>query len=386
MDSPLKKIAILHPLMGFVGGAENLISWACEELASRGFEVTIFTRTLPQILPPTYKLQKIDMDLRVWKWPRVARELALSLKNFEAVIYHNFPSSIYYALAKNWAEKKGSPFPRALFYCHEPCRPWYGKNPEEYRKIRLKHILKFDVAAMNNIRLDKKAVRETNFVVGNSKRTSEFASWVYGRQVGNVYPGLPKYFIQEPSQELPDRFIFLSRLHWIKNLLGAIRAYDYFLKQDLGSKVDLYILGEGSDEGPGRQLVAQIGLEARVHFLGFVSNEMINQQMVKAIAILNVAREEPFGLVTLETWARRGPALILSKEAGSSEITTHGQNALLVDPLDPTSIGDAMVRLVREKGLRESLVRNGYDTLVGQFLIKHHVDGLLEQFNGPKEN
>lgn len=376
--SGIKRIAILHPLMGFAGGAENLIYWASEELSRRGVEVTVFTRLLPKEVPPWLKMEFAEMDLRIWKWPRVAKTLAERLSTFDAAIFHNFPTSVYWHLAKHYARRKKIRLPPSLYYCHEPCRPWYGKSLEEYRRVRWKRFWRLDLPAMNNIRLDKKGVAEAAHLVANSARSADYAAQVYGKKFKVVYPGLPPAFAKEFSASgEKDRFVYLSRLHWVKNARGAIRAYKHFLDAHAECKADLYILGEGSEEVPARKLVEDLGMVSRVHFAGFVSDVEAARQFSKAIGVLNVAFEEPFGLVTLECWARSAP-LILSREAGSAEITRDGEDVLLVDPTSPETIAEAMGKLYRDPSFRENLSRRGWENLKKGFLIRHHVDGLLQ--------
>lgn len=374
----IKRLAILHPLMGFAGGAENLIYWASEELSRRGIEVTVFTRLLPKEIPAWLKMEFVEMDLRIWKWARVAKFLAGRLAGFDAVIFHNFPTSVYWHLATKEARKRKFSLPPALYYCHEPCRPWYGKSLEEYRRVQWKRFWRMDLPAMNNIRLDKKGVAEAASLAANSARSADYAAQIYGKNFEVVYPGLPpalvKDFAHTPTR---DRFIYLSRLHWVKNVRGAIRAYKLFLEAHPESTADLHILGEGTEEVPARQLAEELGIAPRVHFAGFVSDEEAARQFSKAIGVLNVAFEEPFGLVTLECWARSAP-LILSREAGSAEITRSGENALLVDPASPRSIAEAMGQLYGDPVFRENLARRGWDNLKNGFLIQHHVDGLLK--------
>ncbi|MBL8992198.1 MAG: glycosyltransferase family 4 protein, partial [Spirochaetia bacterium] len=366
----IKRIAVLHPLMGFAGGAENLIYWTSEELSRRGIEVTVFTRLLPKETPPWLKMEFAEMDLRVWKWPRVAGFLAEKLVSFDAVMFHNFPTSVYWYLAKRYARRKQFVLPPALYYCHEPCRPWYGKSLQEYRRVRWKRFWRLDLPAMNNIRLDKKGVAEAAGLAANSKRSADYAAQIYGKKFEVIYPGLPPALVKDFSVKPErDRFVYLSRLHWVKNVRGAIRAYKLFLEAHPESKADLHILGEGSEEVPARALVEELGIVSRVHFAGFVSDEEAARQFSQAIAVLNVAFEEPFGLVTLECWARSTP-LILSREAGSAEITHSGENVLLVDPASPGSIAEAMGRLYKDPAFRDDLARRGWENLKKGFLIQ----------------
>lgn len=374
----IRSVAVLHPLLGFSGGAENLILWAAEEMARRGIATTAFARNLPEPIPPYLSGQVTDLDLRVWKWPRVTRDLARRLPQFDAVIFHNFPASIYTHFARRSCQSAQTHFPPDLFYCHEPCRPWYGKDRQERKSLERRRLMRLDFAMWNNVRLDLAGVRGARAVCGNSGRTASYATEVFSRPFPVVYPGIPETFL---SPELPrgkrDRFVFLGRLHPVKNAQGAVAAFAAFQNLCPRPDVPLYIIGEGDGEGPARQTAIRLGVDHLVHFTGFLPKALLNEHLDHALAVLNIPFQEPFGLVTLECWGR-GTPVIVSRDAGSGEVLTHGVDGFAVDPADPTDVARAMVRLAEESALAGNFADAGRRRVESAFLVRHHVDGLLK--------
>lgn len=374
----IRSVAVLHPLLGFSGGAENLILWAAEEMASRGIATTAFARNLPEPIPPYLSGQVTALDLRVWKWPRVTRDLARALPTFDGVIFHNFPASVYTHFARRSLKSSKIDFPPDLFYCHEPCRPWYGMDRLEREALERRRLMRLDFAMWNNVRLDLAAVKGARAVCGNSGRTATYATEVFSRPFPVVYPGIPESFLcPELPRDHRDRFVFLGRLHPVKNAQGAVAAFAAFQKMSQRPDICLYVVGEGDGEGPARQTARRLGVDHLVHFTGFLPKAQLNEHLDRALAVLNIPFHEPFGLVTLECWAR-GTPVIVSKDAGSGEVLTHGVDGFAVDPGDPADVARAMTSLAEESALATKFAEAGRRRVESAFLVRHHVDGLLK--------
>ncbi len=73
-------------------------------------------------------------------------------------------------------------------------------------------------------------------------------------------------------------------------------------------------------------------------------------------------RYEGFGLPLLEAMAAGCP-VVASDIPVVDEIVRHGENGLLTPREDAHALGDAIVRVIRDRALREKLVVNGFETL-----------------------
>jgi glycosyltransferase involved in cell wall biosynthesis len=67
---------------------------------------------------------------------------------------------------------------------------------------------------------------------------------------------------------------------------------------------------------------------------------------------------EGFGLPPLEAMAAGAP-VVTSNVSSLPEVV--GDAALLIDPLDPNAIADAIVRVLTDASLRADLIRRGYE-------------------------
>ncbi|HMI91437.1 MAG TPA: glycosyltransferase family 4 protein, partial [Polyangiales bacterium] len=99
-------------------------------------------------------------------------------------------------------------------------------------------------------------------------------------------------------------------------------------------------------------LARSLGVEARVHFLGFVADV---RPLVRALDVLVLpSLQEPFGRSIIEAMAL-GTPVIASRVGGIPEVLDDGVDGLLVPPADDLALGHALERLVSDAALRTAL-------------------------------
>jgi glycosyltransferase involved in cell wall biosynthesis len=105
------------------------------------------------------------------------------------------------------------------------------------------------------------------------------------------------------------------------------------------------------------------GVEQRSHQLGPVSDAQLNQLYRKAQAFVFPSRYEGFGFPILEAFGQRCP-VVLSNASCFPEIAQDA--ALYFDPNDAAELHDQLLRVLRDRQLRQSLVQAG-ENRVGDF-------------------
>jgi glycosyltransferase involved in cell wall biosynthesis len=95
---------------------------------------------------------------------------------------------------------------------------------------------------------------------------------------------------------------------------------------------------------------------------------------------------EAFGLALTEA-IYLGTPVIATRVGGIPEIVRDGVDGLLVPPASPEALADAVIRLIREPDLRESLAREGGDRIASQFTFGQMVrsyEGVYEELLRPR--
>jgi len=162
---------------------------------------------------------------------------------------------------------------------------------------------------------------------------------------------------------LPDSFIlFVGATEARKNLINLVRA----LKIVRGEcpRLKLVIAGR-MGEAHSRVLkeVKMLGLESRVLFPGYVSQEDLRNVYHLASLFVFPSHCEGFGLPLLEAMISRVP-IVASEGTGFREIA--GDSALYVRGEESGDIASGILRVLRQEGLRQQLTDRGLER-VGRF-------------------
>lgn len=144
----------------------------------------------------------------------------------------------------------------------------------------------------------------------------------------------------------------LSRLHTSKALDIAIRAIAPL------PDMHLWLAGEGPEERDLRQLVKDLGLTDRVHFLGWRTDRAALLQA--ADMCLFISRYEPFGTVFVQAWSQKKP-VIVSTADGPIQFVHDNQDALVVPIDDVAALTAAITKINSDHSIAEKLVQNGYE-------------------------
>jgi glycosyltransferase involved in cell wall biosynthesis len=154
-----------------------------------------------------------------------------------------------------------------------------------------------------------------------------------------------------PGSARPVRVLAVGRLVPDKNLALLIEA---FAEAGFAAgEAELELCGTGPLEQELRRLAARLG--AAVRFRGYATPGELPAVYAEADALALVSTYEPFGVTAREAAAAGLPLICTVRAGAAGDVAVDGENALLVDPEDPSAVVDALRRLVRDAGLRERL-------------------------------
>ena len=144
-------------------------------------------------------------------------------------------------------------------------------------------------------------------------------------------------------------FLFVGRLISPKGCFSLIEAANLLVKRGLDS-FSLIFVGAGNQSEEMNALVRSYGLQQHVDQSGQVAYQNLGSYYRAADVFVFPTHDDVWGLVLLEAMAFGKPALC-SKNAGSKELISHGDNGFIFDSHNPEELADYMARFIRDPSL-----------------------------------
>ena len=171
----------------------------------------------------------------------------------------------------------------------------------------------------------------------------------------------------------PDSILllFLGRLNKDKGVIDLAYAMKNVLSKKHISKVDLLIIGP--DEEKIREQVENICKDfiENIHFMDFTDEP--EKFMAAADIFCLPSYREGFGMAALEAGACALPT-VTSKIYGLTDAVSENETGLFHEPGDIAGIEKAIIKLVEDKNLRETMGKNGRERTKNLF-EKSYVTG-----------
>lgn len=194
--------------------------------------------------------------------------------------------------------------------------------------------------------------------------------------------------LREPFKPI---ILALSRPDKRKNIAALIEAYGQ--SETLQAKANLVIIAGNRDDiddlEPGAQEVFHELLVAvdRYDLYGKVALPKQHQRhqvpYIYRIAassrgvFVNPALTEPFGLTLIEA-AASGLPIVATEDGGPRDIVGNCHNGILIDPLEPSSIGEALEKLLDLKELYNEFVHHGLIGVREHYSWEAHAERYLD--------
>jgi len=355
-----KKIAVVIPRFGLVGGAENFAA-----------ELTARTATDP----------RFDVHVFANRWrgavPGITFHRVPIIRFPRTLITPSFAWFANRAVAKEGVDlihAHDRIFAADLFTMHGiPHRLWV-------RDVRQKRMSLFD-RATRSVEARLVANPRCRRFLAVSSITKEKFIGEYGIEESRV-PILP------PGTDVA-RFAGLDRERCraeVRRSLGVdastlillfvsmnfeVKGLDYViqglaaLKRAGGSPVPLlFVVGRGN-EGHYRRMAEQLGIGSNVRFSGVTGRENLDALYAGSDIFAMLSRFDTFGMAALDAMAASLP-VVLSGNVGAKDLVQEGVNGFVVgDPADREAVGERFARLL-EAGTRERMGREAFRTACGQ--------------------
>lgn len=211
-----------------------------------------------------------------------------------------------------------------------------------------------------------RAIRDAELVLCPSAFSANRATDVLGLEAGHaivvphghgeVTPGPPDPFVAAELHESYGHYLLYPAISYQhKRHCDLIDALDHL--RDRFPDLSVVLTGRPGPEHPNlKEQVRKLGLDDRVHFLGRVSEERLDQLYRGASAMVFPSEYEGFGNPALEAMARGCP--VVATTAGSLPEVI-GEAGLLVEARRPRALGAAVARLLDDHELNSDLRKEG---------------------------
>lgn len=344
------KLCIVTPsvIKGDGQGRVNYeIAW---EAIRRGHHVTLLASRIAPELQQSSQVNWIDIPVKGWP-TYLLREIVFASRSANWLRKHRHEIDLVQANgAITWAKGDVNLVP----FVHGA---WL-RSPLHISRVRRDLYAAYQwLYTVLNARWEKNAFHQAKVVVAVSKRVKQELVDI-GVPKKNIRVILCGVDLQEFSPGNADRSkLGLPEQVPLALFVGNIAINRKNLDTVLNALVqvpELHLAVVGTPEGtPYPQLVAQLGLGERVHFLG--NQNIVVSQLMRAVDLFVFpSRYEPFGLVVIEAMAS-GLPVITATTTGASELVTPECGVVLSDTEDANALAQAMSSLKSDREKRNRM-------------------------------
>lgn len=173
---------------------------------------------------------------------------------------------------------------------------------------------------------------------------------------------------------------------FVVGMVGRIspqKAPDVFVKmakhvKDEVPNAHFIIVGNGNQEDEIRKYAEDNDFSNSLHITGWVDNPMSYVELFDVACLLS--RWEGFGLA-LPEYMMAGKPIVASRVDAIPNIIWNGENGLLVEVDDDIGTSKAVLRILREDGLRKKIVAQGLEDVHNRFNARRVSEEHSKLFN-----
>ena len=351
-----------------VGGAERHVADLAARLHGRGYDVTVacstdglLARLLEQQGVPVRPLMKRLVKRRVSSSYARALRALLGERKFDLVHAHLYGSVVAAAVA---TLRTGVP----LVVTEHSEAAWRGK----FARLASRWVYgqAAQVIAVSRV-IGDRLVEEDGVTPSRIAVIPNAVSSVLDGPAMGPAAALPHEWREGPLVGI------VARLQPEKGARMLLEAVPRVLARI--PTCHFLLIGDGPLRGELERRVRRMGLEHRVHFLGFQANARSFIERLDVLVLPSLSEGAP--LVILEAMAA-GVPIVASEVGGIPEQIRHGREGLLVEPGDPAELAEACLCLLQNPVLARELGEAGrsrassyfdYETMVRRIELIYEV-------------
>jgi glycosyltransferase involved in cell wall biosynthesis len=209
------------------------------------------------------------------------------------------------------------------------------------------------------IRRGDQLLAEAHAVFANSKNIANRLGHFCGINATPLYhppPYADNFFCADGTG---DYFFFPSRLSASKRQSLVLEALALTREK---VKVRFAGVADSAEYGKRlRQLASKLGVEARVEWQGYITEEEKRENYARALGVIFPPVDEDYGYITLEAMLSSKAVVTCDDSGGPLEFVSHRKTGLVTKPT-PATLAEALDELWQDRNLAAKLGRTGRET------------------------
>lgn len=185
----------------------------------------------------------------------------------------------------------------------------------------------------------------------------------------------PNFFHPAEPRSRSDKGVFrvitTGSLIWHKGYEYALMAIRQLVDAEVPVRLD--IIGDGPERQRVLYTIHDLGLENHVRLLGRLSPEQVRDRLQQANVFLLSSLSEGISNAVLEAMACSLP-VVTTDCGGMREAVTDGVEGFVVPVRDPEAMARALMRLWKDKELRQRMGGNARKRVLKEFALKKHIE------------
>ncbi len=187
---------------------------------------------------------------------------------------------------------------------------------------------------------------------------------------------------RRPDPARPERdIICVARLYYAKGVDVLLHAWARMMREPAEwrayLKPRLRVAGEGPYRAQMERIVAELGIQDSVEFLGLRTD--VVDLLQQSWSLVMPSRWEGMSNALLEGMACGLPC-VATCVSGSEDAISDGVNGLLVEPEQPAEMAQALRRIIEDTDLAQRLGREARTTVVRDYQLATIVEQCLELY------
>lgn len=168
---------------------------------------------------------------------------------------------------------------------------------------------------------------------------------------------LDKYILEGKAREK-------GRILYVGSLIER-KGADLLLKalQKIETDYTMVLAGSGPEEKQLKKLAEELGIEKRVEFSGYLSQEKLRKEYERSSIFVLPTREDCFALVILEAMCAGLPVVSSKYADGAYDLIKQGENGYIVDPYDTAQLQNCIQKLLENPAEAARMGQNSLKNL-----------------------